>query len=104
MLRAGDSLILFSDGVTEARSESDRGLYGDERLRRLVAGLGDQPAEAMAEAIQLAALTFTGGHLSDDIATLVMKVPKHQAPPASARTALGRDAPQAGPEWTAWAP
>ena len=104
ILRAGDSLILFSDGVTEARSESDRGLYGDERLRRLVAGLGDQPAEAMAEAIQLAALTFTGGHLSDDIATLVMKVPKHQAPPASARTALGRDAPQAGPEWTAWAP
>jgi hypothetical protein len=29
----------------------------------------------MAEAIQLAALTFTGGRLSDDIAALVMKVP-----------------------------
>jgi serine phosphatase RsbU (regulator of sigma subunit) len=75
ILRAGDSLILFSDGVTEARSETDRRLYGDERLHRLVAGLGDQTAEAMAEAIQLAALTFTGGRLSDDIAALVMKVP-----------------------------
>lgn len=75
ILRAGDSLILFSDGVTEARSETDRRLYGDERLHRLVAGLGDLTAEAMAEAIQLAALTFTGGRLSDDIAALVMKVP-----------------------------
>ena len=85
ILRAGDSLILFSDGVTEARSETDRRLYGDERLRRLVAGLGDQTAEAMVEAIQLAALTFTGGRLSDDIAALVMKVPSHQAPPASGK-------------------
>lgn len=80
ILRAGDSLILFSDGVTEARSETDRRLYGDERLRRLVAGLGDLPAVAMAEAIHLAAVAFTGGRLSDDIAALVMKVPSHQAP------------------------
>ena len=80
ILRAGDSLILFSDGVTEARSETDRRLYGDERLRRLVAGLGDLPAAAMAEAIHLAAVAFTGGRLSDDMAALVMKVPAHQAP------------------------
>ncbi len=85
MLRAGDSLILFSDGVTEARSETDRCLYGDERLRRLVAGLGDQTAVAMAEAIYLAALTFTGGRLSDDISALVMKVPPHQALPVSGK-------------------
>ena len=70
MLRAGDSLILFSDGVTEARNGADRSLYGDERLRRLVAGLGDLSAVAMAEAIHLAALAFTGGRLSDDIVVL----------------------------------
>jgi phosphoserine phosphatase RsbU/P len=75
MLRAGDSLIMFSDGVTEARSGTASRLYGDERLRRLVAGLGDQTAQTMAEAIQLDALTFTGGRLSDDVAVLVMKVP-----------------------------
>ena len=85
MLRTGDSLILFSDGVTEARSDADRSLYGDERLRRLIARLGDQTAAAMAEAIHLAALTFTGGCLSDDIAALVMKVPSHQGPPAPGR-------------------
>jgi serine phosphatase RsbU (regulator of sigma subunit) len=76
LLRAGDSLILFSDGVTEARRGADRELYGDERLRRLVAGLDDLTAVAMAEAIQLATLSFSGGHRSDDTVALVMKVPR----------------------------
>jgi sigma-B regulation protein RsbU (phosphoserine phosphatase) len=76
LLRAGDSLILFSDGVTEARRGADRELYGDERLRRLVAGLDDQTAIAMAEAIQLATLSFSGGRRSDDTIALVMKVPR----------------------------
>ena len=76
LLRAGDSLILFSDGVTEARRDADRELYGDERLRRLVAGLVDLTAVAMAEAIQLATLSFSGGHRSDDTVALVMKVPR----------------------------
>jgi phosphoserine phosphatase RsbU/P len=76
LLRAGDSLILFSDGVTEARRGADRELYGDERLRRLVAGLDDLTAVAMAEAIQLATLSFGGGRRSDDTVALVMKVPQ----------------------------
>jgi sigma-B regulation protein RsbU (phosphoserine phosphatase) len=56
VLRTGDSLILFSDGVTEARRGTDRELYGDERLRELVTGLGDLPAMATAETIRLAIL------------------------------------------------
>lgn len=75
LLRAGDSLILFSDGVTEARGDLHRDLYGDERLRSLVARLGDLTAAAMAEAVQLATLTFSGGQFSDDTAALVLKVP-----------------------------
>ena len=76
LLRAGDSLILFSDGVTEARRGADRELYGDARLRRLVAGFDDLTAVAMAEAIQLATLSFGGGRRSDDTVALVMKVPR----------------------------
>jgi serine phosphatase RsbU (regulator of sigma subunit) len=76
LLRSGDSLILFSDGVTEARRGADRELYGDERLRRLVAGLDDLTAVAMAEAIQLATLSFSDGRRSDDTVALVMKVPR----------------------------
>jgi serine phosphatase RsbU (regulator of sigma subunit) len=87
LLRAGDSLILFSDGVTEARGGLDRDLYGDERLRSLVARLGDLTAAATAEAIQLATLTFSGGRLSDDTVALVMKVPRRETP---GRLRLGR--------------
>ena len=75
LLHPGDSLILFSDGVTEARGGRSRDLYGDERLRRLIAQLGDLTAAAAAEAIQLATLTFSDGCLSDDTVALVIKVP-----------------------------
>jgi len=37
VLLDGDSLILFTDGVTEARRQADRDFYGDGRLRGLVA-------------------------------------------------------------------
>lgn len=75
LLRPGDNLILFSDGVTEARAGPTGDLYGDERLRSLVARLGDLTAAATADAIRSAMMTFSGGCLSDDIVALVMKVP-----------------------------
>ena len=74
LLHAGDSLILFSDGVTEAR-RADGDLYGDQRLRGLVAGLDGMTAAQMAQAIRQATQAFSGGHLSDDTVALVMKVP-----------------------------
>jgi phosphoserine phosphatase RsbU/P len=75
LLRAGDSMIMYSDGVTEARRGLTCDLYGDERLRGLVARLGGLTAAAMAEAIRSAAMRFSGGRLSDDIVALVMRVP-----------------------------
>ncbi len=75
VLRAGDSLILFTDGITEARDRTSQDFFGEDRLRDLVAGLGDISAEAMAEAIQRARLTFTGDPGGDDAVALVMKVP-----------------------------
>ena len=74
-LRRGDSLVLFTDGVTEARSRIDRDLYGYDRLRDVVAGLGDVPAGHMADAIQKAVLAFSGRETSDDTVALVLKVP-----------------------------
>jgi serine phosphatase RsbU (regulator of sigma subunit) len=74
-LRRGDSLVLFTDGVTEARSPIDRNLYGYDRLHDAVAGLGDMPAGHMADAIQQAVLAFSGRETSDDTVALVLKVP-----------------------------
>ena len=73
-LRTGDSLILFTDGVTEARGQVDRDLYGDDRLQAVVAGLDDMSAVHIADAIQQAVLAFTGGKISDDAVALVLKV------------------------------
>jgi len=74
LLRAGDSLILFTDGVTEARGQADRELFGDDRLRDVLAGLGDESATGIADAIQQAVLAFSGA-ISDDCVALVLKVP-----------------------------
>jgi sigma-B regulation protein RsbU (phosphoserine phosphatase) len=75
LLRAGDSLVLFTDGVTEARGHVDRDLYGDDRLRDVIAGSGDMSAARIAEAIQQAVLAFSRGDNSDDTVALVLKVP-----------------------------
>ena len=75
LLRPGDSMILFTDGVTEARSHVNRDLYGDDRLVQLVGSLGDQSAARMAAAVIRAVRAFSGGVVSDDTVVLVIKVP-----------------------------
>ncbi len=74
LLRPGDSMILFTDGVTESRSHVDRALYGDERLGELIGGLGDITAARMATAVIKAIRAFSGGVISDDTVVLVLKV------------------------------
>jgi serine phosphatase RsbU (regulator of sigma subunit) len=78
LLRGGDSLVLFTDGVTEARGRIDHDLYGDDRLRDAIAGLGDMSAARIADAIQQVVLAFSGGDSSDDTVALVLKVPRHE--------------------------
>lgn len=75
LLRAGDSLMLFTDGITEARGRIDHDMYGEDRLREVVAGLGDMSAARIADVIQQAALAYSGGSSSDDTVALVLKVP-----------------------------
>lgn len=75
LLRPGDSMIFFTDGVTESRSHVDRAFYGDERLSEFIAGLGDLTATRMAAAVIKAVRAFSGGVISDDTVVLVLKVP-----------------------------
>jgi serine phosphatase RsbU (regulator of sigma subunit) len=78
LLRAGDSLVLFTVGVTEARRRGDRDLNGDGRLRDLLAGLPDMSAARTAAAIQQSVWAFSGPDISDDAVALVLKVPGRQ--------------------------
>lgn len=71
-LGPGDALVLYTDGITEARTPT--GLLGDERLAGLVreyAGLG---AGAIAARLEHAAIASQQGTPRDDIAIAVARV------------------------------
>jgi len=71
-LGPGDSLVLYTDGVSEARSEN--GLFGEQRLMELVRGCAGSNATAIADRIQSEVLEFQGGSGSDDLVVLVLRV------------------------------
>lgn len=70
-LSPGDSLVLYTDGVTEARGP--RGFYGSARLEALVASLAGASADAIADGILAEVTEFQQGQLRDDVALLVVQ-------------------------------
>ncbi len=72
-LHHGDSLILFTDGVTEAHRPGDYDLFGDERLRDAVAATAGKSAADVAQYVAHTALAFGGEPPADDTAVLVLK-------------------------------
>jgi len=73
VLEAGDIVVLYTDGVTEARS-ADGGFFGEERLlEALEKASGLDPAEVPG-LVNDAVMRFTGGRLSDDIALLAFSI------------------------------
>ncbi len=70
-LPAGASLVLYTDGVVEARRSGE--LYGDDRLDALLAERHELPARALAAAVAEDAREFAGGDLSDDLAVVVIR-------------------------------
>ena len=72
LLEPGDSLVMYTDGVTEARRGKE--LFGEDRLRDLVSGL-DGSAGSVAARIEAEVVDFSEGHQLDDTAILVIRVP-----------------------------
>ncbi len=71
-LLPGDTLLLYTDGVTEGRRGND--LYDDQRLHTCVEKhVGS--AAAMVEAVLEDVLTFQGGNPRDDVAIVAIGVP-----------------------------
>jgi sigma-B regulation protein RsbU (phosphoserine phosphatase) len=73
VLRSGDRLVFYTDGVTEARRRDDE-FFGDVRLRDAV-GSDDEPAAVTAERLLAAVLDFQNGIPRDDIVIMVLRVP-----------------------------
>ena len=66
----GDTLLFYTDGVTETPGEGSR--FGDRRLREAVARAGEAP-EALLSEIERSLRAFQSGFTLDDRAMLAMR-------------------------------
>ncbi|MBP5302555.1 MAG: SpoIIE family protein phosphatase, partial [Bacteroidales bacterium] len=73
-LKPGSSLLLYTDGLTEAENQSHE-LFGIERLLKVASGASDcQSASAIIDKITSAVHTFVAGaEQSDDLTMLVIR-------------------------------
>jgi PAS domain S-box-containing protein len=71
MLTLDDYLVLYTDGVTEARRQGE--LLGEDRLLATVDGLRGRRAQEVAEGVRDAALEFAG-RLRDDLQVVVLRL------------------------------
>jgi serine phosphatase RsbU (regulator of sigma subunit) len=67
----GDSLVLYTDGVTDTRSDAER--FGADRLAAVLSDATDLGPDEIATRIDQALLDFERGPQRDDIALLVIR-------------------------------
>ncbi|WP_449348471.1 PP2C family protein-serine/threonine phosphatase, partial [Streptomyces shaanxiensis] len=80
VLGPGDTLLLYTDGLTEARTGQDRtGLYGDEALLAFVTAHAGKSPHSVIEALT-GLLDSFGDGLDDDTALLAIGVPAADDP------------------------
>jgi sigma-B regulation protein RsbU (phosphoserine phosphatase) len=77
-LAAGDVLLLFSDGVSEAMNSVDEE-FGETRLQELLILNADESAEELVERVLTAIHDFTGQTPWHDDLTLMVLKPKADA-------------------------
>jgi sigma-B regulation protein RsbU (phosphoserine phosphatase) len=78
-LMPGEALILYTDGVTEARSPKGD-FFGEGRLRSLLSSCVGCDAVTLARRIKDAVVDFQEGYPRDDLAVLVLRASDGAAP------------------------
>jgi sigma-B regulation protein RsbU (phosphoserine phosphatase) len=84
-LEPEDTLVLFSDGITEAEDQ-DRELFGFQRLHEVLAGWQEESLESLQRIVFESIDTFSrGAAQSDDMTLLVVRYRASaiNAPPAA---------------------
>ena len=72
-MASGDAVVLYTDGVTEA-ANAEQQMFGDQRLRDLVARHGATGAQALSDAILSAVAVFTGtAQHEDDLSLMIIR-------------------------------
>ena len=71
-LQRGDALLMYTDGITDARSSE--GVFGEERVRGLVSTCAGLSATEIVARIERAVLDFQDGAPRDDIALIALRM------------------------------
>jgi serine phosphatase RsbU (regulator of sigma subunit) len=71
-LNPGDAVVLYTDGVIEARNEAGEE-FGLERLAELLSTCGGRSAEGIARRIERSVLDHRGERTEDDVAIVVLR-------------------------------
>lgn len=76
-LAPGESCVLYTDGITEAKGGPMGGArFGEERLRRALSECAGMPSESVVERIQMLASQWVGHGPHDDMAVVVISAPR----------------------------
>lgn len=79
-LLPGDAIVLYTDGVVEARDPATGEFFGQERLEALVSQCAGRTADGIARRLELAVIDHQAGQTLDDVAILVVRsLPDHLA-------------------------
>ncbi|MEJ2866177.1 PP2C family protein-serine/threonine phosphatase [Actinomycetospora sp. OC33-EN08] len=76
VLAPGETCLLYSDGVTEARGgPTGRDFYGEERLAAALRGCTGAPAQVVCERVVQLLSEWLAGRDHDDVALLALQAP-----------------------------
>jgi serine phosphatase RsbU (regulator of sigma subunit) len=70
-LAPGESLVFYTDGVTERRDETK--MFGQFGVRKALEAVGTVDAQAIADTLDEATRSFVSDELRDDVAILVVR-------------------------------
>ncbi|MFE1800840.1 PP2C family protein-serine/threonine phosphatase [Streptomyces sp. NPDC059517] len=80
-LQPGETCLLYSDGITEARGGPlGNVMFDEDRLRGVLAQCAGMPAEAVTERVQMIIAQWVGEGAHDDMAVLAIGAPRDTRP------------------------
>ena len=72
-LLPGDAIVLYTDGVIEARKPGSGEFFGQEKLESLLSQCAGRTADGIARRLELAVIDHQAGQTLDDVAILVVR-------------------------------
>jgi serine phosphatase RsbU (regulator of sigma subunit) len=69
-LAAGDGVLLYTDGLTEARR--DGRMFGPERAQEVIRAMRGHPSSQLLARLREEARAFGGGRLADDLCLVAL--------------------------------